>query len=64
MSVISPKITPKDISSALKSLVEKELLEKDKTALDTYKFKIGLVERYIGAHVPYAETQEKIGKLW
>jgi hypothetical protein len=64
MSEMNPRITANDVSSALKGLAEKDLLEKDRTALDTYKFKIGLVERYIGAHVPYAETQERIGRLW
>jgi hypothetical protein len=64
MSEINPLIAAKEISNALKSLVEKDLLEKDKTRLDTYQFKIGLVERYIGAHIPYAETQERIGKLY
>ncbi|MBI1928893.1 hypothetical protein HYR99_32190 [Candidatus Poribacteria bacterium] len=64
MSEMNPRITPNEVSSALKNFVEKDLLEKDKIALDTYKFKIGLVEHYIGAHVPYAETQGRIGKLW
>ncbi|MCI0697654.1 HEAT repeat domain-containing protein [candidate division KSB1 bacterium] len=64
MSEINPLIAAKEVSTALKSLVEKDLLEKDKTRLDTYQFKIGLVERYIGAHIPYAETQERIGKFY
>jgi hypothetical protein len=64
MSVVNVRLTPNDVTSALKSLVDKDLLEKDLIALDTYKFKIGLVERYIGAHVPYTETQERTGKIW
>jgi len=61
-SGLNPRITARDITTSLKSLTDKDLLEKNRVALDTYKFRIGLVERYIGAHVPYAETQERIGK--
>jgi hypothetical protein len=64
MREINRRIAPDHVSSTLKSLAEKDLLEKDTTALDTYKFKIGLVESYIGAHILYAETQGRIGKLW
>jgi HEAT repeat protein len=61
---INPRITAQDVTATLKSLTDKDLLEKSRGALDTYKFRIGLVERYIGAHVPYADTQERIGKSW
>jgi len=64
MSEINPLVPVKEISTALKNLVGKDLLEKDKTRLDTYQFKIGLVERYIGAHIPYAETQERTGRFY
>jgi HEAT repeats len=59
MSEFNPHITVDDVSSALRSLAEKDLLEKDKRALDTYKFKIGLLQSYITAHISYAETQER-----
>ena len=61
---INPRITAQNITATLKTLTDKDLLEKTRAGLDTYKFRIGLVERYIGAHVPYADTQERIGRSW
>jgi hypothetical protein len=56
-------IRVRDISDALKSLTDKDILKKDRITLN-YRFKIGLVERYIGVHVPYPEIQERIKSLW
>lgn len=61
MNLINVGIDDQDVIQSLKSLAAKDILEKD-TFVDTYKFKIGLVERYIGAHVPYRETQGRIGR--
>jgi hypothetical protein len=62
LQTFNPRVTPEDVARTLHSLVEKDLLEKDRTALDTYRFTIGLVERFIGAHISY--TEQSFAKLW
>lgn len=64
MRISNPKVPLEDISSVLQNLVKKDIIEKVKGLRDTYRFKMGLIERYIEAHEAYAMCQERIGRLW
>lgn len=64
MSSSNLRLTPDDVLEALRGLTEKDLLQRDRAAMDAYKFKIGLVERYIAAHIVPSDIQRKIGRLW
>lgn len=60
----NPRVTADDVTVALRGLVEKDLLAKEPAGVDAYRFKIGLVEHYIGAHILYADIQRQIARLW
>ncbi|MBF0549705.1 MAG: AAA family ATPase [Deltaproteobacteria bacterium] len=64
MRISNPKVPSDDLSSVLQNLVKKDIIEKAKGLRDTYRFKMGLIERYIEAHEAYAMCQERIGRLW
>ncbi|MBF0526800.1 MAG: AAA family ATPase [Deltaproteobacteria bacterium] len=64
MRISNPNVSSDDLSSVLQNLVKKDIIEKAKGLRDTYRFKMGLIERYIEAHEAYAMCQERIGRLW